>query len=203
MNQPPNYSDDFIDLRQYGSVLWRWKWLLILGAILAGTAAFITSRLMTPVYAASTTVLINAASDSQLNDYSALLMSERLARTYAEMLSNHPVLEETLAELELEMDLEDLERAVEVNPLRDTQLIVLTVEHTNPFRAADIANTLVEVFVKANDLRQQSRFAVSKASLQAQLERLDKQIEETESAIEEIGEPIGAEEKAEYDRLQL
>jgi non-specific protein-tyrosine kinase len=202
MNQSPNYSEDFIDLRQYSRIIWRWTWLLILCAALAGGAAFLVSRSMTPVYAASTTLLINEAPDAQTSDYTALLMSERLARTYAQMLTQRPVLSAVIADLELEMDVEDLQGAVEVQPVRDTQLIELTVENENPYTAAAIANTLVQVFRERNDVLVQSRFAESIASLEAQLNRLDSQIKESDAAIATLGSEITAEEGAALERLQ-
>ncbi len=195
------HYDDEIDLRRYAAVLWRWKWLLVACTLLAAIGAFVASRLMTPVYEATTTLLVNEAPDSQTSDYNALLMSERLARTYAEMLTQRPVLTETLQRLELDLNLEELEEAIEVQSLRDTQLIAVTVEHENPYTAAEIANTLAAVFQERNDALQQSRFAESKASLERQLARLNDQIEETEAALAALGDPRDAEGKAEAERL--
>jgi non-specific protein-tyrosine kinase len=157
MDQSNNYTEDFIDLREYSRVIWRWMWLLVLCAVLAGGAAFLVSRAMTPIYAASTTLLINEAPDAHTSDYTALLMSERLARTYAQMLTQRPVLSAVIAYLELEMDVEDLQGAVEVQPVRDTQLIELTVENESPYTAAIIANAIVAEFQKQNSELQLSR----------------------------------------------
>lgn len=205
MEQPkPHYPDDelAIDLREYGRILWRWKWLLVLCAVLAGAAAFLVNRSLPPVFASSTTLLIHEAPDAQTSDYTALLMSERLTQTYSEMLRQRPVLEEVIEQLELDSTVEDLQEAVEVQPVRNTQLVLVTVEHANPFTAAQIANTLVLVFQRRNEQLQQSRFAESKASLEAQLERLNAQIEETEAAIAAIGEPTRAEEESRLQHLQ-
>ena len=201
MDPSTNYTEDFIDLRQYARILWRWTWLLILCAVLAGGAAFLVSRAMTPVYAASASLLINEAPDAQTSDYTAILTSERLARTYSEMLTQRPVLSAVIADLELEMDVEDLQGVVEVQPVRDTQLIALTVEDENPYTAAAIANAIVAEFQKQISELQRSRFVESKASLEAQLERLDAQIEESEAGIAALG-VIDPEEQAQFDRLQ-
>src|SRR5665811_1124665 len=114
MDPSTNYSDDFIDLRQYARILWRWTWLLILCAVLAGGAAFFVSRATTPVYQASTTLLINQAPSSRSSEYTDLLVSERLARTYAEMITQRPVLEATLERLDLDMRVGSLRGAVNV-----------------------------------------------------------------------------------------
>jgi|Deesub1362A_J573_1020465.scaffolds.fasta_scaffold06619_3 non-specific protein-tyrosine kinase len=197
-----SFQEDAIDLRRYAAVLWHWKWLIILCTILAAGAAFVASRLQTPVYQASTTLLIDQAPDSQTSDYTAILTAERLARTYAQMLTQRPVLQETLDRLGISMDWDELEEAIEVRMVRDTQLIKVTVEHTNPWRAAELANTLVEVFAEQNQKLQAARFQASKQNLQAQLERLDQQIAETEAAIAELESPGTASQQAELEQLK-
>jgi uncharacterized protein involved in exopolysaccharide biosynthesis len=39
-----------MELRRYATLLWHWAWLVVLGTLLAGGAAFAVSNLMTPVY---------------------------------------------------------------------------------------------------------------------------------------------------------
>ena len=182
MDSSTNYTEDFIDLRQYARILWRWMWLIILCAVLAGAAAFFVSRAMTPVYQATTTLLINQAPDSRSSDYTDLLTSERLASTYSEMLTQRPVLSAVIASLELDMRVESLQGAVDVSPMQSTQLITLSVEDENPYTAAQIANAIVAEFQVQNNALQASRYAESKASLEAQLTRLDAQIKESEES---------------------
>ncbi|MFB3820099.1 MAG: Wzz/FepE/Etk N-terminal domain-containing protein, partial [Candidatus Methylomirabilales bacterium] len=48
-----------IELRQYTALLLRWLWLIILGAFLAGASAYVVSELSTPIYEATSTLVIN------------------------------------------------------------------------------------------------------------------------------------------------
>lgn len=186
------------DLRRYIGILWHWAWLLALVTVLAAGAAYLVSKRLTPIYEASTTLLINEAQSNQTTDYTAILTSERLARTYAAMMTKQPVLEAVMAELGLTMDLEDLEEAVSVQPVRDTQLIEVTAEDTHPQRAADIANTIYRVFEAQNQALQASRFATSKESLAAQLEEVNAQISRAEASLAALAEGN----QAERDRLE-
>lgn len=194
------------DLRQYMTLLWRWAWLIILAAVLAGGAAYITSQFQSPVYQATTTLLINEASTAQTSDYTAILTSERLARTYSEMLTKRPVLDDVLLrmeEVDVILDYEDTDafkEAITVQLVRDTQLIELSVEDTDPKRAALIANTLVAVFTTQNQALQATRFAESKASLEGQLSRLDGQVHNTVAELEAVGDDLDRE--AERSRLE-
>ena len=175
-----------MELRQYTAILWRWKWLLALCTLLAAVAAFVVSSWITPVFEASTILFINQAPDSRTSDYTAILASERLARTYAEMLTNRPVLEEALSRLELSIDPEDLKDAMDVQLVPDTQLIEVKVQGPNPWLAAILADSIVEVFAEQVDALQASRFAASKSSLVAQLDKLSEQIREAEDQIEAL-----------------
>ena len=191
-----------IDLRHYAAILRHWAWLIALSALLAAGAAFLASWLQTPVYQASTTLLVNQAPDSESSAYTAILTSERLARTYAELITTRPGLEETVSRLDLNIDLEDLSKAIDVQLVRDTQLIELKVEHTDPALAVALANTLVAVFVEQNDALQASRFAAPKESLKARLDLLSEQIQSTEAAIARLGTARTESARADLERLQ-
>jgi len=201
MQESPRTSD-FVELKDIVAVLWRRKWLIVLFTLMVTTGAFVISRRMTPVYEASTTLLIDQASNSQTSDNSAIIASERLARTYAQLLTTRPGVEELLTRLELGTDLSKIENGVRVQLVQDTQLIELKVQNTNPILAAQIANTMVEVFTEQNSALQAGRFAASKASLRAQLDAVGEQIQANEVAITNLGAPRTASRIAELGRLQ-
>jgi capsular exopolysaccharide synthesis family protein len=161
--------------------------------------------MQTPVYQATTDLLINEAPSEGTSDYTAILTSERLARTYAQMLVNRPVLQETLGRLDMPVGVQELEAlkgAIDVQLVRDTQLITVSVESTNPLRAAEIANTLVEVFAAQNEQMQASRYAASKESLSQELEQLSGLIQETQVKIEALGSSLNNGDRAEQDQLE-
>lgn len=188
------------ELRQYIALLRRWLWLLVLATLLAGVAAYVASRQMTPVYEASTTVLIReAGSNASASDYQSIITSERLASTYAEMMKNTPILETVREQVDPSISVRSLRQSISVQPIRDTQLIEIDVEDTNPERAATIANILVKVFSERNQEIQSARFASSKESLRGQLDGMEQQIEQTRAALNELDDTSDS---PEYDRLE-
>lgn len=192
-----------MELKQYALILWRWTWLILLGLILAGVSGYVASELTQPVYAASTTLLINQAPSGDKNsEYTALITSERLARTYAELLTKRPVLEETARTLKLTVPPESLVGLVDVSLVRDTELIVVKVEHENPALAAQLANTIPEVFARQNEALQTTRYASTKVSLEQELAALNEQIQHSQANIIAIGTPNTINEQAELARLQ-
>ncbi|MCH7589327.1 MAG: protein tyrosine kinase, partial [Chloroflexi bacterium] len=121
-----------MELKQYAALFWRWAWLIILAAILAAGTAYLTSSAQTPVYQASTQILIDQAPDSRTSEYTNILTSERLARTYVELMTTRPVLKETLERVGDGIDVDTFRTMVNVSIVRDTQLMQLTVDHTDP-----------------------------------------------------------------------
>ena len=188
------------DIRRYFAILWRWAWLIILASFLAGISALVVSLRMDPIYQASTTLLVNEAPGTQATDYTALLASERLTRTYSEMLVKKPVLNEVIEHMNLPFTNEALKEMITVQAVRDTQLIEIIVEDTLPNRAASIANEIVVVFSDQIQAMQEARYASTKISLEVQLNKLETEIDEAQTAILSLGE--AADEKTERDRLE-
>jgi polysaccharide biosynthesis transport protein len=188
------------DVQRYLSLLWRWAWLLVVATLLAGLTAFVVSSRTTPVYQASALVQIIEATSTKAVDMGVLQTSERLARTYVETMTTRPVLERVIETLSLAMHTSDLRDAITAQPLRDTQLIRVLVEHTDPVTAALLANALVAEFAELNREEQAMRFAASKLNLENQLTQLEIQMDETRLAIQATDStPNG---RTERDRLE-
>src|SRR5215211_2924678 len=118
-----------MELKQFLRLLWRWSWLIVLMVSVAGAIARGASERSVPIYEASTTVLINQApANSATVDLNALRTSESLARTYVALLYKRPVMEAVVKNLKLDLSPEQLSKKSRVATIRDTQLIVLTVE---------------------------------------------------------------------------
>ena len=191
-----------MELKQYTALIWRWKWLILLGTLLAGISAFVTSRLQIPVYQATTTLLVNQAPANNVTDYTSILTSERLAQTYVQMLTDRPVLDEVIKRLSLTTTTEDLGETITTQMVVNTQLISVKVEETHPALAAAIANTLAEVFAEQNTARQESRYAASKDSLQTELDKSQGDILRVEAAITALGSPVTDKGLADLARLE-
>jgi len=197
MDDSLSFSDDF---RRYFALIWRWWWMIGLATLLAAVTAYLVSQRMTPIYQASTTLLINEASANRTTDYTSILTSERLARTYTEMLSKKPVLQAVIDDLGLKLEIKDLLKMISVELVRDTQLIEVKVENPDPVLASDIANRLVAKFAEQTQALQASRYASSKQNLEDQLTRIDEQIQTTSKQINSLG--TGTEANPERDRLE-
>lgn len=172
------------DLKNIIRVLTGRLWLMILGVVLAAAIAYLTSRLTPPIYESSTTLLVNQAPSSVSSDYASILIkNEQLARTYADMMTQRPVLAEAIQQLQLPLSESELAKIVRVELVRDTQLLKLRVEHEDPQLAAAIANAVPQAFAQQNAAMQAQRYAESKTNLLKDLEGLSGQIEERQEQL--------------------
>jgi polysaccharide biosynthesis transport protein len=168
------------DLRWLLAIIWRWLWLIVLCVSFGLGGALFFHHVSTPIYHASTTLLIQSA----MSDFQAIMTSERLTRTYSRLLQEQTVLETVIEELPLDETPTTLARRVKVDVIADTQLIRVGVEHPDPAMAAQIANGLANAFVKRVDSLQTERHSESLTIIKQQIDGLTAQMNTTQSRID-------------------
>lgn len=140
-----NEEYDVIDLREIFQILRKYiAILIIVPVVFAIIGALVSIYFIDPVYESSTTLIVrqNKNSDEQIS-ITDVNLSKSLVYTYAEMAKSKTVLENTKNSLELT---ELNGRNITVSPVKDTQILKVSVQNTDPKLAMDIANTLVEEF---------------------------------------------------------
>jgi capsular exopolysaccharide synthesis family protein len=180
----------------------QWAGLILLGTLLAGATAYIVSRNTTAIYRASIRLLIDQAPGGNMNEYAQALLSERLARTYSELIKARPVLRQTIEELDLPLSVTEMNRMVTVIQTRDTQIIAIIVEDTDPERAALIANTVAAVFVQQNQDFQSARYASAIVSWERWMQEQADRIEHLENQIKTLATSENAGERPALSRLE-
>ncbi len=188
-----------MELRQYWELLKKWLWLILLTTVIAALAAYFFSSRQTPIYRASTRLLVSqSVTNSASLQYADILAAERLSSTYAQMITARPILRAAIDKAGLTgvVDLEKLAKLVSVQPVRDTQLIDLHVEYPDPIIATKLANALPEVFVEFNSQQQTARYQELKISLQQQLQELSQEIQDTDAKLQALANATDAESKA-------
>lgn len=164
----------------------RWWWVLVLCPVLAAGVAFLVSSAMTPIYRAQATLLVEQSQVPGTTQYNDILAAERLSRTYSRLVTSRSVLEETITRLNLLLTPEELEKQIEVTPVRDTQLVQVAVLDPSPERAATIANTLAQVFIEQQQQRQRALTGSSREELQRNIDDVKARIEQLSSRIAEL-----------------
>jgi non-specific protein-tyrosine kinase len=165
---------DTFELKQLLDLIRRRFWILVLGVLLGAGAAALYSFFQQPVYEASTKVLVTQSTQNQFTDVASAANSQQTADTYVQFLNMEPVLNMVSQRVGYQID-PDADM-IHVQLVPNTQIINVTVNDTDPRRAALIADTLVQVLVEQNEVLQAGRYADSETSLIAQISEMEKQI---------------------------
>jgi len=142
-----------ISLREYFLILRKRIWLIILLMILSITTSGLVSYfVLEPEYQTFTTLIVGKPKDYQNVDnkleYNDLLLNQKLVSTYGELVKTRIVADEVIKNLNLDMSYKEFREKVNVNLVRDTEIIKLEVMDTNPVLAAEIANETAQVFME-------------------------------------------------------
>ncbi len=176
-----------MNILRYVLRLQRWTLLIIIGTGLAAATAFVSISQVTPIYQASTRLLISQVSSTNSTaTYQGLLNSERLARTYAELIVLDPVLNEVIQKLHLSSTPQRLASQIRVTALRNTELIEIQVTDLDPEQAALIANALADRFSRGNSLAQANNVDAVRRSLAAEQLRLERELKRMQAELDRL-----------------
>jgi polysaccharide biosynthesis transport protein len=176
---------EVIDIKRVFFLLRRNLWLIIAGLILGAGLTLGFSLAQTPIYAASTQVMVtrSSAQGSSSVDVTQSLDVWTISQTYVELLSQRWILDKVAEELGME---EDGVGSVSVSLSQDyAPLIYIEVEDPDPARAVLIANTLVKVLIDQNESMQSVRYASAEESLDLQIQKMEEQIQQTQAAVDQ------------------
>lgn len=142
-----------ISLREYFFILRKRLWLVILLTTVSVVVSGIVSYyVLEPEYQTFTTLIVGKPKDYQNVDnkleYNELLLNQKLVSTYGEIVKTRAVTDEVIEKLNLDMGYKEFKEKVNVNLVKDTEIIKLEVTDRNPELAAKIANETALVFMK-------------------------------------------------------
>lgn len=145
------YDADVIDLKTILHILKKRKWFLIFMPLAAMIiSALISFFVLTPIYQASTTMIVaknHGGENAALLQYNDLLTANQLVNTYSQIAKSRAVTQQVLTAANLNINPEEFSKKIEVTPVKETQLIKVTVKDADPQRAAKLANLVSAVFM--------------------------------------------------------
>lgn len=120
--------------------------LIILAALLAGAliAGVYTKLMITPLYSATSTVLV-ISKETTLTSIADLQFGSQLTKDYSMLITSRSVLEEVLDNLGLDMGYGTLKGNVSINNPDETRILQITVTNPDPQLAKELADELAAV----------------------------------------------------------
>ncbi len=172
--------------------------LLTFISVLSGTIAYTNS--LPPVYEASSSVKIsqNQARSALGLDQSYFYGSPNAMAMYESSITNQPVMERVVLRLGLlnakskKADLvekaEEIRGTIEAHGSPDTEILTVTVHHSDPDLCASIANTTAEVFSEVDLLEKTRQARQLRQFVEKQLTFFEENLRSTETKIQEFRE---------------
>lgn len=152
-----------LDLKELISIFMKRKVLIILVVIIfALLGAIYTLKFITPTYQSTTSlVLVQTGTEkSNLQDVdtssittSDVTLNSKLVDNYKSIATSKTTASQVIKNLNLDMSIEALQKITSVTTKTDTEILIITVEYTEPEMACKITRELANVFVdKVNEI---------------------------------------------------
>lgn len=179
-----------LDLRQLWNSLMRRKWVIALLFVAAVTAAYFVSNAMTPIYEATTSVLVKGQSSplelAILEGPGSSNQAEM--QTSLEIFRSRTLALETARRLGYDWDeytpeFRAFRSGISVSPVSGANMIRISVQGPDPREAALVANALVESFVERSRSMNSRDIRAAREFVEEQLVRFQADLEAAEEAL--------------------
>ena len=174
-----------MDIKQLFSIFKRWLWLVVLGAIIGGSLGYYLSSRQTPIYQAQARFVILPAAQTTY-DYYSYLNNLDIISTYTQLLTTEDLLYEASNRLGFPV----MKGQATASQVAETKFVVLTVKDTDPYKAAVIANGLVDILIDQNVKLQTVQFESAERNLQTRVDQAEEQIAALEGQITSLSTEI-------------
>lgn len=143
--------EETIDLREYFAIIKKRFWIIALITVVSiVVSAGISFFVLKPIYQANSTLIVNTEKneDTQMITGDQFSVTQKLAVTYGEIIKSRAVINPVIKNLDLDETYDELVEKITISPVKDTQIISINVQDTDPKKARDIANEIPKVFTK-------------------------------------------------------
>ncbi len=140
-----------IDLRKVFNIIKKRIWLVIFITFLAVIASvFISYYVLTPVYNASTELLVNKKESDieSLYSYNDIQTDLKLINTYSVIIKSPRIIDIVISEYGLDYTTDELINKIKVSIVANSQVISIDVIDTDYYKAVMLANAIAETFKK-------------------------------------------------------
>lgn len=173
------------DLREYLAVVRRRKWTIILSALVViGTALSLSYR-QTPVYSASTKVLVEPIASDPL---SLTPLMPVVLDTQEQVVASEPVAVMVREELDEELSVDQLLAGLGVAGLTETQVLQITYRSPDPEFARDAARAFAESYLTYRNEQGLEETELDERIIDGRIRSANTQLENVEAELQRARE---------------
>lgn len=141
--------EDSISLRDILALMKkRWLSIIALGVLAMGISAVVSFFFMTPIYQASTQILVSRTAADTLTQQSGARFNEdgEYVETYSVIMKSPYILNQVIEELDLKTTFKELNQNVKVTQEGESQVVTVKVEHEDASQTVIVTNEIANVF---------------------------------------------------------
>lgn len=182
-------SQDF--LRNFFLIIFKKFWIILIVLFIFLAEASYVNYTATPIYQASTTLMINPSAATG-GEYQAAVAGEKLATTYIQIINTNDFISEIIEKANLRTSISGLKSRIKVAGIEGTQLMTIKVTGEDPEKNAEITNLIAQTLISRNQKIQTEKASVSKELLDEQIAETQKDINNTKKIVESLrgGDPL-------------
>lgn len=157
-------NENVNDFTKFLKIITKFKLLIIFGTLFCLLSAIVATIYSKPVYEAKAKLLVSPRQNIQTGysvgseAMSLASLSERMVKTYSEMLRSRSMAEKVIEKLNLYESPIGLSGRVEAKPVIDTQLIEVIIKDKSPKSARSIVNAYATILAEeVRDIESSSR----------------------------------------------
>lgn len=175
-------------------MLRRWAPLVVVGALLSGSAAFVISKVTPAEYRATAQLFLTPGSNPSVA-FQDVVLGQNLGRSYVQLATADVVLSPAMSKVGW-ADATSFRERTQVAQFRDTSVITVSFRDVDPVRAANAANAIASSFIdRTRELQTSLQGSTSNqvedqiASVQRDIRSLDAQINALASEVNATARP--------------
>lgn len=141
--------EETIELRQLVGILMKRIWIIltvpVIATIISGVVSFFV---LTPIYEASTQLLVNKSekADVLMPSYNDIQTSLKLVETYSVIINSPRILDKSIQDHGWSLTAGELKAKIKVSPVQNSQVMSITVSDPEPLMAIEMANGVASTF---------------------------------------------------------
>lgn len=140
MKETISIKEIFISLKKH------WKLIIGITMLAALCSVTISYYVLTPVYQASTQILVSQKDEQNRLDASQVMSSLELINTYSVIIKSPVILDKVINDLNLTQSVEQLNKKIKVTSEDNSLVFSISVEDESAEKAINIANAISETF---------------------------------------------------------
>ena len=182
-------EDNSIELIDYRRVIWKWKWMIIIGTIVCMVIAGSVSFLLPKIYQASVTFMVSEPKMAEVSNLrTAPYFIKYPIKTYEGIIKNRSLIAKIIEKFKLdlapyEVTLDDLNKNIIVESSSDSNIISLKVKSPDSKLAQQIANELALLAINLNKTLTEKETVDSRDLIKSQLEEARLKLDQAERAL--------------------